>query len=209
MLLHCVGAYSRTPTVAALYGAYHRGISTDDALRDVLEALPNAHPNPAFRAALRRLGNHRPPTELTAATSTRPVPRSRKRCPMPENTDDLGEDTPVWQGVLDPSLLNDHVVSAGHRLADAAKAGRLVDRDAPARQTRPPGERQPVAARRAGLVHAPAPGGLARRTHRGRRRTRRPGSTAVVARRPGTQRPRDPAGQRRRGTHRERRCRAT
>ena len=42
---------------------------------------------------------------------------------MPENTHDLGEDTPVWQGVLDPSLLNDRVVSAGHRLADAAKAG--------------------------------------------------------------------------------------
>ena len=60
VLLHCVGAYSRTPTVAALYGAYHRGIGTDEALRDVLEALPNAHPNHVFRAALRRLGNHRP-----------------------------------------------------------------------------------------------------------------------------------------------------
>ena len=53
---------------------------------------------------------------------------------MPENTDDLGDDTLVWQGVLDPSLLNDHAVSAGHRLADAAKAGdwstvmRLLDK---------------------------------------------------------------------------------
>ena len=61
VLLHCVGAYSRTPTVAALYGAYRRGISTDEALRDVLKALPKANPNPAFRAALRRLGKHRPP----------------------------------------------------------------------------------------------------------------------------------------------------
>jgi ADP-ribosyl-[dinitrogen reductase] hydrolase len=59
VLLHCVGAYSRTPTVAALYGAYHRDISTDEALRDVLEALPGAYPNRVFRAALRRLGQHR------------------------------------------------------------------------------------------------------------------------------------------------------
>ena len=29
----------------------------------------------------------------------------------------------VWNGVLDPSLLADDVVSAGHRLADAAKVG--------------------------------------------------------------------------------------
>ena len=56
MLVHCVGAYSRTPTVAALYGARRRNISTDEALRDVMAALPDAHPNPAFRAALRRLG---------------------------------------------------------------------------------------------------------------------------------------------------------
>ena len=38
MLLHCVGAYSRTPTVAALYGAHRRGISTKQALRDVQAA---------------------------------------------------------------------------------------------------------------------------------------------------------------------------
>ena len=53
---------------------------------------------------------------------------------MLENIDDLGGDTPVWHGVLDPSLLNDHAVAAGHRLADAAKAGhwstvmRLLDK---------------------------------------------------------------------------------
>ena len=51
-----------------------------------------------------------------------------------ENIDDLGGNTPVWHGVLDPSLLNDHAVTAGHRLADAAKAGhwstvmRLLDK---------------------------------------------------------------------------------
>ena len=53
VLLHCVGAYSRTPTVAALYGA-RRGAR--EALHDVLAVLPDANPNPAFRAALRRLG---------------------------------------------------------------------------------------------------------------------------------------------------------
>jgi protein-tyrosine phosphatase len=58
VLLHCVGAYSRTPTVAALYGARLRNISTDKALRDLTAALPGAHPNPAFRAALRRIGTH-------------------------------------------------------------------------------------------------------------------------------------------------------
>ncbi|KAA0098891.1 ADP-ribosylglycohydrolase family protein [Mycolicibacterium sp. P1-18] len=55
VLLHCVGAYSRTPTVAALYGARRQGICRDQALRDVLAELPGAHPNSAFRAALRRL----------------------------------------------------------------------------------------------------------------------------------------------------------
>ena len=55
VLLHCVGAYSRTPTVAALYGARRRGISTEQALRDVQSVLPRSHPNPAFRAALTRL----------------------------------------------------------------------------------------------------------------------------------------------------------
>lgn len=55
VLLHCVGAYSRTPTVATLYGAQRGGISTEQALHDVQAMLPRAHPNPAFRAALRRL----------------------------------------------------------------------------------------------------------------------------------------------------------
>lgn len=57
VLLHCVEALSRTPTVAALYGARLRGVDTDDALGAVTTALPNASPNPAFREALRRFDN--------------------------------------------------------------------------------------------------------------------------------------------------------
>jgi ADP-ribosylglycohydrolase/protein-tyrosine phosphatase len=55
VLVHCVAAYSRTPTVAALYGARLLKISADEALDDIQAALPGAHPNPAFRKALRRL----------------------------------------------------------------------------------------------------------------------------------------------------------
>lgn len=55
VLLHCVGAHSRTPTVAALYGSRLRGVSTAEALQDVRNVLPGADPNPAFRTALRRL----------------------------------------------------------------------------------------------------------------------------------------------------------
>jgi len=55
VLLHCVESYSRTPTVAALYGARLRGIGTEQALADVLTTLPDANPNPVFREALRRL----------------------------------------------------------------------------------------------------------------------------------------------------------
>lgn len=56
VLLHCVEAYNRTPTVAALYGSRVRGISGDEALQAVLDVLPEANPNPVFRDAVRRLG---------------------------------------------------------------------------------------------------------------------------------------------------------
>ncbi|MCV7281691.1 ADP-ribosylglycohydrolase family protein [Mycolicibacterium flavescens] len=56
VLVHCVAAYSRTPTVGALYGARLRGVGVDDAVRDVTAVLPGAYPNPAFREALRRVG---------------------------------------------------------------------------------------------------------------------------------------------------------
>jgi ADP-ribosyl-[dinitrogen reductase] hydrolase len=52
VLLHCVQAQSRTPTVAALYGARRNQVSTTQALADVQAVLPDAHPNPAFRSAL-------------------------------------------------------------------------------------------------------------------------------------------------------------
>lgn len=55
VLVHCVEALSRNPSVAALYGARLRGISGDEALRAVGEVLPNASPNAAFRNALRRI----------------------------------------------------------------------------------------------------------------------------------------------------------
>jgi ADP-ribosyl-[dinitrogen reductase] hydrolase len=55
VLVHCHGAYSRTPTMAALYGAHVRGVGGNVALTDVLTALPDANPNRGFRAALNRL----------------------------------------------------------------------------------------------------------------------------------------------------------
>ena len=55
VLVHCVAAVSRTPTVAALYGARKQGISGEAALRDVTSVLPDAYPNADFHRALRRL----------------------------------------------------------------------------------------------------------------------------------------------------------
>ncbi len=55
VLLHCVAAQSRTPTVAALYGAHRQGISGEAALREVTSVLPDTYPNSDFRRALQRL----------------------------------------------------------------------------------------------------------------------------------------------------------
>jgi protein-tyrosine phosphatase len=55
VLLHCVAARSRTPTVAALYGARKQGISGKAALREVASVLSDAYPNSDFRRALERL----------------------------------------------------------------------------------------------------------------------------------------------------------
>lgn len=55
VLLHCVAAHSRTPAVAALYGARKAGLSGRDALAAVCEVLPDAYPNWDFRDALDRL----------------------------------------------------------------------------------------------------------------------------------------------------------
>ena len=55
VFLHCVQAYSRTPTLGTLYGARRRGVDIDTALRDVAEVLPGSRPNADFKAALKRL----------------------------------------------------------------------------------------------------------------------------------------------------------
>lgn len=53
VLLHCVRAESRTPIVAALYGARAAGIPPLKALEDLQRALPRARPNPVFMQVLR------------------------------------------------------------------------------------------------------------------------------------------------------------
>jgi len=55
VLLHWVHAQSRTPTVAAVYGAMVTGSSPKAALDRVLDALPMSSPRPSFGAALDRL----------------------------------------------------------------------------------------------------------------------------------------------------------
>ncbi|TFD70560.1 hypothetical protein E3T48_16265 [Cryobacterium fucosi] len=52
VLVHCVQAISRTPTVGALYAARHRGVPIEQALREVTDALPHANPNATFIEAL-------------------------------------------------------------------------------------------------------------------------------------------------------------
>lgn len=53
VLLHCVRAESRTPNVAALYGAKVAGITPLEALEDVRRVLPGASPNRLFLGLLR------------------------------------------------------------------------------------------------------------------------------------------------------------
>jgi protein-tyrosine phosphatase len=55
VLLHCVACQSRTPTVAALYGARKQGIGGTTALEEVTAMLPDAWPNDSFRRAIERL----------------------------------------------------------------------------------------------------------------------------------------------------------
>lgn len=54
VLLHCVAAHSRTPTVGIAY-AVLRGVPLAEASEAVYSALPTADANPGFRAALARL----------------------------------------------------------------------------------------------------------------------------------------------------------
>jgi ADP-ribosyl-[dinitrogen reductase] hydrolase len=55
VLLHCVHAHSRTPTVAAVYGAMVTGSSPRAALDRVLDVLPASFPRPSFVDELERL----------------------------------------------------------------------------------------------------------------------------------------------------------
>lgn len=55
VLVHCHGAYSRTPTIGALYGARRLPTSMGGALAAVQAVLSDADPNPAFDSALKRL----------------------------------------------------------------------------------------------------------------------------------------------------------
>ncbi len=54
VFLHCVAAQSRTPTVAALYGALVSGRSPSLALADVALVLPEAAPNAEFARIIER-----------------------------------------------------------------------------------------------------------------------------------------------------------
>jgi ADP-ribosyl-[dinitrogen reductase] hydrolase len=55
VLVHCHGAYSRTPMMGALYGARVGRAGGEEALAAVLDVLPGANPNAGFRSALNRL----------------------------------------------------------------------------------------------------------------------------------------------------------
>jgi protein-tyrosine phosphatase len=54
VLVHCVAAYSRTPTIGALYAMRRTGVSPGVAITAMDHALPEADPTDAFRAALER-----------------------------------------------------------------------------------------------------------------------------------------------------------
>jgi ADP-ribosylglycohydrolase len=54
VLVHCVAAYSRTPTIGALYAMRRTGVSPGVAIAAMDRALPEADPTDAFRFALER-----------------------------------------------------------------------------------------------------------------------------------------------------------
>ena len=56
VLLHCVRMESRTPTIAAAYGAKVAGGTPMEALERISRVLPRANPNTAFRRYLAAAG---------------------------------------------------------------------------------------------------------------------------------------------------------
>ena len=57
VLLHCVEAVSRTPTVAALYSSLITELTPAQALDEILTVLPDAAPNQRFRTVLREVSS--------------------------------------------------------------------------------------------------------------------------------------------------------
>jgi protein-tyrosine phosphatase len=55
VLLHCVQAESRTPSIAAAYLCERFGLRASEAFEEVGRLLPNATPKPFLRHALERL----------------------------------------------------------------------------------------------------------------------------------------------------------
>ena len=55
VLVHCVAAQSRTPTIAAAYSIRHQGVDPQTALEQVCAVLPDPWPNPHFREAVTRI----------------------------------------------------------------------------------------------------------------------------------------------------------
>src|SRR5680860_425400 len=80
VLLHCVQAQSRTPAVAALYGARLTGRTPTDALDDIAGVLPKASLINAARKPLLRLALGRTPAmSSSASVGVRPVSRAPYR----------------------------------------------------------------------------------------------------------------------------------
>jgi len=57
-LLHCVHAHTRTPVVAAAYGALITGDGPREVLPRVVAVLPGAHPRRSIAAALDLVPTH-------------------------------------------------------------------------------------------------------------------------------------------------------
>lgn len=85
VVLHCVAAQRRTPTVAIAY-AMHRGIKRDMAYRSIRAALPSATPNPGSSPS-------------SSASKTRRPSRGRRHC-----LDELEAQTTDYCGTGLPSL---------------------------------------------------------------------------------------------------------
>ncbi|EKM51990.1 uncharacterized protein PHACADRAFT_262439 [Phanerochaete carnosa HHB-10118-sp] len=55
ILVHCSAGISRSPTVVAAYLMRHHQMSLNDALRQIVQARPQASPNPGFMRQLKEM----------------------------------------------------------------------------------------------------------------------------------------------------------